>query len=138
MLDAYLRIVDGDDHAFYAQFNKTDAIKHVVVAYADNNAVGCGAFKPFSDEAVEIKRMFIRPDYRGQGIAQQILSELEKWATEIGSQSCVLETHQKQREAIQLYHKTGYVRIPNYGQYANIENSVCLQKELHSSLRSPV
>jgi putative acetyltransferase len=130
LLDADLRIKDGDDHAFYNQFNKIDAINHVIVAFSDDIAVGCGAFKPYTEQAVEIKRMFVHPDFRGRGIAQQILKDLEKWATEIGYQSCVLETGQKQPDAIQLYLKTGYSRIPNYGQYEGIENSICMMKEL--------
>ena len=129
-LDAELRIRDGEDNAFYAQFNKIDALKHALVAYVNNKPVGCGAFKPFSDSSVEIKRMFVDPDYREQGIAQQVLTELEKWAAELGNKNCVLETGQKQPEAIKLYLKSEYVRIPNYGQYANVENSVCMQKLL--------
>lgn len=131
LLDADLRIKDGDDHAFYNQFNKIDAIKHVIVAFYEDIAVGCGAFKPFSEQAVEIKRMFVHPDFRGRGIAQMILKELEKWAAEMGYKSCVLETGQKQQDAIQLYLKTGYKRIPNYGQYEGIENSICMKKELN-------
>jgi len=130
LLDADLRIRDGADHIFYAQFNKIDAIKNVLVAYLDNVPVGCGAFKPFSEGAVEIKRMFVEQDYRGKGIAQQILSSLEKWASELGYKTAVLETGQKQQEAIQLYHKAGYMNIPNYGQYIGIDNSICMQKLL--------
>jgi len=130
LLDADLRIRDGADHNFYAQFNKIDAIKNVIVAYKENVPVGCGAFKPFSEEAVEIKRMFVDQNYRGMGIAQQILSSLEKWASELGYKTAVLETGQKQQEAIQLYHKAGYINIPNYGQYIGIDNSICMQKLL--------
>jgi putative acetyltransferase len=130
LLDADLHIRDGADHSFYAQFNKIDLIQHAVVAYVDGQAVGCGAFKPFQENTVEIKRMFVRPEFRGQQIAQAILAELENWAREIGSSLCVLETGLKQPEAIRLYQRSGYARIPNYGQYAGIENSVCLQKQI--------
>jgi putative acetyltransferase len=128
LLDADLRLRDGADHAFYAQFNKIDAIKNALVAYIDNEPVACGAFKPFGDKAVEIKRMYVHPDYRGQGIAKKIVGELENWAAELGFQSSVLETGQNQPEAIRLYQKLGYKKIPNYGQYANVTNSVCMQK----------
>lgn len=130
LLDADLRMKDGDDHAFYAQFNKIDAIKNVVVAYVDQQAVGCGAFKPFDMNTVEIKRMFIMPEFRRMGIAGQILTELELWAYETGCQFCVLETGKKQPEAIQLYLKRGYQIIPNFGQYQNMENSVCMKKQV--------
>ncbi len=130
LLDADLHIRDGADHAYYAQFNKIDMIQHAVVAYVDDQAVGCGAFKPFQENTVEIKRMFVRPEFRGQQIAQQVLAELESWAREIGTTICVLETGQKQPEAIRLYQRNGYARVPNYGQYIGIENSVCLQKQI--------
>lgn len=130
LLDHELQIRDGADHSFYAQFNKIDQIQHVIVAYIENKAVGCGAFKPFADHTVEIKRMFVDPEFRGQRIAQHILAALEVWATETGSSSCVLETGYKQPEAIQLYQRCGYERIPNYGQYIGVDNSLCMQKQL--------
>ena len=128
LLDQDLRVRDGDDHAFYAQFNKVDSIRHVVVAYQDDEAVGCGAIKEFTNKLAEVKRMFVHPAHRGQGIAQTVLAELERWARELHYRGCVLETGLKQSEAIQLYQKSGYHRIPNYGQYAGVENSVCMQK----------
>ena len=128
LLDQDLRVRDGADHAFYAQFNQVAAIRHVVVAYWGNEAVGCGAFKEFADGRVEIKRMFVQPAHRGQGIAQAILAELEQWAWELHYTGCVLETGKNQPEAIRLYQKTGYRTIPNYGQYVGIEISVCFQK----------
>lgn len=133
LLDQHLRVLDGDDHAFYAQFNKLDNIKHAVVAYADGQPVGCGAFKEYEPGMVEIKRMFVRPERRGQGIAQAVLRELEQWAQQESYTSCVLETGKRQPEAIRLYEKSGYVHIPNFGQYAGDDNSVCLQKSIVAS-----
>jgi putative acetyltransferase len=130
LLDGDLRIRDGADHAFYAQFNKTGSLTHVVVAYLSNEAVGCGAFKLFESPGVEVKRMFVPPQHRGRGVALAVLKELESWAAEEGFTECVLETGQKQPEAIALYQKAGYKRIPNYGQYADIENSVCMKKAI--------
>jgi putative acetyltransferase len=134
LLDADLRIRDGADHGFYAQFNKIDLIKNVVVAYQNDIAVGCGAFKKFDEESVEIKRMFVRPDDRGRGVAVEILKELEIWAAEENFGFAVLETGKKQPEAIRLYEKSGYESIPNFGQYAGIENSVCMKKKIGGNL----
>jgi len=128
LLDHDLQIRDGDEHSFYAQFNKIDKIREVVVAYVNEKAVGCGAFKEYSARAAEIKRMFVRPENRGRGIAGKILTELESWAKELKFSECVLETGVKQPEAIRLYKKSGYETIPSYGQYLNIENSVCMKK----------
>ncbi len=130
LLDADLRIRDGEEHAFYAQFNKIAAIRNVIVCYAGEKAIGCGAFKPYDDNLVEIKRMFVLPENRGHGIAHKILNELEIWAAELHYAGFVLETGLKQPEAIRLYQKAGYHTIPNYGQYEGVENSVCMKKML--------
>lgn len=130
LLDADLRIRDGAEHSFYAQFNKIDKIRHVVVAYENESAIGCGAFREYELGVAEIKRMFVRPENRGRGIAGQILIELENWARELKYSQCILETGVKQPEAIRLYQKSGYEKIPSYGQYLNLENSVCMKKTL--------
>lgn len=127
-LDADLSVRDGDDHAFYHQFNGIDVLKNCVVTYVDNIAVACGAFKAFSEDTVEIKRMYTNPQYRGQGLAIKTLAELETWAKESGFERCVLETGIMQPEAIALYEKNGYKKTSNYGQYIGIENSVCYEK----------
>lgn len=130
LLDQDLQVRDGADQVFYAQFNKLDKINHVVVAYHHDEFVGCGAIKEFANELMEIKRMFVQPAYRGQGIAQAVLAELERWTHELHYTGCVLETGKRQPEAIRLYQKSGYKLIPNYGQYVGVENSVCMQKEI--------
>jgi GNAT superfamily N-acetyltransferase len=70
-LDAYLEVTDGEDHAFYDQFNSIDTIKHVLVAYQDTVPVGCGAIKVFNKHAVEVKRMYTIPSARGKGVAKK-------------------------------------------------------------------
>jgi putative acetyltransferase len=132
LLDEDLSVRDGDDHSFYAEFNKIDNIKEVIVVYKSNVPIGCGAIKKYDEETAEVKRMFVIPEHRGKGIAAKILSALEQWAKELGYQYCVLETGQKQPEAIALYKKSGYRLIPNYGQYAEVGNSVCMKKPLSS------
>jgi len=129
-LDADLAKRDGDDHAFYAQFNKTNKLKHTVVAYENEVAIGCGALREFDPQSMEVKRMYTTPEARGKGVATKILNELETWAAELGYKKTVLETGKRQPEAIKLYTKNKYSRIPNYGQYADKENSVCFEKEL--------
>ena len=129
-LDADLRIRDGIENNFYAQFNKIDAIKFVIVAFENDIAVGCGAIKEYSNDTMEVKRMYVLPNHRAQGIASTILTALEQWAQELNYKKCLLETGKKQPEAIGLYKKNGYTIIPNFGQYALIENSVCFEKML--------
>ncbi len=127
-LDEYLAITDGNEHSFYAQFNKISMLKHVIIAFENEIPIGCGAFKPFEDNKVEIKRMFVKEEVRGKKIASQILVELENWAVALGYNNFVLETGIRQTAAVALYHKTGYHQIPNYGQYKGIANSICFEK----------
>jgi putative acetyltransferase len=131
LLDADLQIRDGAEHGFYAQFNKIANIRNVVVCYIDHQPVGCGAFKEYDQNSVEIKRMFVRPEYRNQGLGLAILKELEKWAAESNFSAAILETGKKQPEAITLYQKAGYRIIKNFGQYEHVENSVCMTKEIN-------
>jgi gamma-glutamyl phosphate reductase len=116
-LDADLAHRDGNEHSFYDQFNKIDTIRHVVVAYENDKPVSCGAMKEVNPATMEIKRL-----------ATKILTQLETWATELSYEKCLLETGKRQPEAIELYRKNGYIIIPNYGQYAGVENSLCFEK----------
>ena len=129
-LDAYLTITDGDEHDFYDQYNQLNDIKYVIIAYENGEALGCGAIKQYLPNTMEIKRMYTNPAHRGKGIASQILEELENWAEELGAKKCILETGIRQPEAIALYQKNHYQSIPNYGQYKNVENSICFEKIL--------
>jgi len=92
LLDADLKIRDGDDHPFYDQFNKIQGIRNVVLCYIDGKPVGCGAFKEYESRTVEIKRMFVLPENRGKGIGLILLKELEFWAIELNYSACILET----------------------------------------------
>lgn len=129
-LDKELAVRDGDDHAFYHQFNGIDQLKYIVLAMNNGEAVACGAIKRLTSNTVEVKRMFTLIHSRRKGMAGLILSELERWAFELGYRSCVLETGVKQPEAIKLYQRKGYIQIDNYGQYKGVANSLCFEKQL--------
>ena len=130
-LDAYLAVLDGEDHAFYAQFNKTSLLKNAVICYDNNIAVGIGAYKEFEPKIAEIKRMYTLPESRRKGIAKAILTELETWAKEENYTTSILETGFLQVDAIGLYQKLGYQITENFGQYVGVENSVCMKKNLN-------
>ena len=129
-LDKDLAIRNGDSNDFFAQFNKIDLLNNVVIAYVDFSPAGCGAIKEFNNFTMEIKRMYVRNEMRRKGVAIDILNNLENWARELGYKKCVLETGDQMIEAIGLYRKNGYRVIPNYGQYENIESSICFEKDL--------
>ena len=135
---ALVRALDHDlwqrypeEQALYAAFNKLPPTTRFVVAYQDGEAVGCGAFRPMEEGGmVELKRMFVREDQRGAGIGRAIVETLEAWAAEEGHRIMRLETGPRQPEAIALYEKLGYRRIPNYGPYADLTLSICMEKTL--------
>lgn len=129
-LDKDLAQKNGETNDFFAQYNKIDHIKNVVVALNNNLPVGCGAMKEYDKSTMEIKRMYVSIEMRGKGVAVAVLKDLENWARELGYEKCVLETGDKMLEAIGLYKKSGYKIIPNYGQYENVESSICFEKEL--------
>lgn len=131
LLDQDLAIRDGDEHDFYNQFNKIVNINHIVVCYDEEKPIACGAFKEYETGVAEIKRMFVLPQYRGHRLGAKVLHELELWALEKGYETCILETGKKQPEAIALYSRCGYSITKNYGQYENVENSVCMKKEIN-------
>lgn len=130
LLDLELQERDGEEHLFYAELNKTKTLISVIVVYDIEEPIGCGAIRDYSNDIMEVKRMFVPLHKRGQGIASKILNELEIWCRELGIKKCILETGKNQPEAIGLYLKNHYKIIPNFGKYKGVENSVCFEKEL--------
>ncbi|MCE5188733.1 MAG: GNAT family N-acetyltransferase [Eubacteriales bacterium] len=129
-LDEDLQARYGAQMDFFGRYNHASDVKNAVYACVDDAPAGCGCFKPFSDGTVEMKRVFVRKELRGRGIARAVMRALEAWARELGYQSAVLETGILQPEAIRLYEAAGYKRIPNYPPYENVKESVCYQKTL--------
>ena len=129
-LDELLQITDGAEHSFFAQFNKVENIKNVVVCYENEKAIGCGAFKVKDNQTVEIKRMFVNPNFRSKGVASLVLKELELWAKGDNYSIIILETGRKLENAISLYKKSGYSITKNYKQYIGVESSVCFRKDI--------
>lgn len=114
----------------YHKYNLRDNIHDVYLAYVDGEAVGCGSYKRYDAENAELKRVFLRKEYRGQGIAKKLLSLIERDAKNAGYRYMILETGELLKESVGLYRHTGYETIPNYGQYADMPESLCMRKEL--------
>lgn len=130
-LDTFLTERHNDTAPLCKPFNDTNSIKHAIVAYNENNdAIGCGAIRAYTNDTMEIKRIFVDPKERGKHIAMRILSELENLAVSLGANKCILETGNLLTESINLYKKANYQTIPNYGVYKNMESSVCFEKDL--------
>lgn len=131
-LDAYLNdIVGGEENrAEYIPYNSLDDIHDAFVVYNGAQAVGCASIKRYDDESAEVKRVFIREEYRGQGISKKLMELLEQTAREQGYSSLLLESGEILVEAMALYRKIGFKVIPNYGPYVDMPESVCMKKEL--------
>ena len=99
-----------------------------VVRSADGQVVGCGAVV-LGEQYGELKRMYVRPGSRGQGIGEALLVFLESQASAAGLRVFKLETGNKQLEAIELYSRSGYVRCGPFGDYAEDPNSVFMSKD---------
>lgn len=134
-LDAELRIMYAELMDTYDQHNVIEHNDTVVIAYLDDQPIGCGCFKRFDTASTELKRMFVHPDARGKGISKLIINELEAWARELGFTQTILETGTKNFDAHQLYRKSGYVDIPRYGPYVDLAESICMGKLLNQNLQ---
>ena len=157
LLDAELKAYNGDADAFHSQFNSASSVTHVVVVWEDDvasstedgrcgsRAVACGGLRvgsssssssgdsvgsASSSSGAEVKRMYVVTDRRGKGVAGVVLTELERWATELGLSRLFLETGRTLPGAVRLYTKAGYVEIPNYPPYVDDPISACFEKQL--------
>ena len=131
-LDNFLNeLVGGEENRTeYIQYNKLEDIHDVVIAYDDDIPVGSASFKKYDDENAEVKRVFVKEAYRGQGISYELMKRLEERARKKGFKYFILESGELLVAAMALYRKIGYTVIPNYGQYADMEESVCMKKKL--------
>ena len=120
---------DGKDHPL-AQFNEISNLNYVVLVLLDNKPVGCGAISNYNQTAMEVKRMYVTPSYRGQKLGECILSELENWTKELGLNKCILFMGVNQPEAMKLYLRNNFSVIENYGKLKDIPDSICLAKSL--------
>ena len=119
-----------EDLATYDQYNKVPGLDTVIVIYENEKPVAIGCFKKYSDDMVEIKRMFVEKEHRGKGLSKLVLKELEKWAEESGFRYAILETSVHFKTTRSLYKNAGYKIIENYDQYKGLDESICMKKEL--------
>jgi GNAT superfamily N-acetyltransferase len=107
------------------------------VAFRDQEPVGCGALRRLDESAGEIKRMYVLPAHRGQGVARRILQAIEAEATALAMEKLLLETGIRQPEAVALYQRAGYRRVPPFGTYTENPLSLCLAKDLRKGAGQP-
>ena len=101
-----------------------------LLAMLDGAPIGCGGLCRFDDETCEIRRMYVAPEVRRQGISRAILAGLLEAGRKLGYKRARLETGFAQREAIGLYETSGFERIPCWGPYITDERSLCFERDL--------
>ncbi len=101
-----------------------------VIARNGGRAVGCGALRKLDETSAEVKRMYVAPEMRGQGVGKKILEHLEGVGRELGVRRLVLETGIYQAEAIGLYHEAGFETVRCWGEYKESVTSVCFEKRI--------
>jgi GNAT superfamily N-acetyltransferase len=107
-----------------------------LVAEVDGVPAGCGAWRVHGPGVVEIKRLYVEPAFRQLGLAQAVVVELERSATAAGHRSVVLNSGDRQPEALALYAALGYFPVSGYGLYAGRAGAVFLGKALPGSAPS--
>jgi GNAT superfamily N-acetyltransferase len=129
MLDLYEGEADIGPERDASMFVSPDGA-FLVVRDDDGRAVACGGIARFDETRGELKRMYVVPHARGRGIGRRVLVELERSARELGYTSLVLETGDRQPEALGLYLSSGYEEIPCYPPYDRRALSLCFEKRL--------
>lgn len=100
------------------------------VAWLDQTPAGCGGIKLFDRDYGELKRMYVRPDHRGQGLGRRLIDVLAGHARQNQVRLLRLETGIYQTEAIGLYERYGFRRIPPFGNYTDDPLSLCYEMQL--------
>ncbi|SMB83283.1 GNAT family N-acetyltransferase [Deinococcus hopiensis] len=125
----------GDGRAGFAPENVEVPRAAFVIARVDGVPAGCGAIRPLADGSVEVKRMYTRAAYRRRGVAQAVLTELERLAEQFGYPRVKLQTGPLQPEAAALYERVGYRRIPIFA--GTWDRVLAYQKDLPAALARP-
>ena len=127
----YNQLAGGaENRTAFVQYNISESITDVLIAYDGNTAIGCAGLKPYSGSDAEVKRVWVEPSFRRNHISLEMMGLLEKKALEIGFSRLILQTRETMTGAVRLYGKLGYRRIQNYPPYDSLEGAVCFAKEL--------
>lgn len=134
-LDQFLNLAIGGEskREKYKKFNHLDTMDYVVIAYDNNIPIGCAALRKYSEKSIEVKRVFVQEKYRGQHIGSTLLKNLIMYAKTSGYERMLLETGDFLKASLQLYSSYGFERIPNYGAYAGMTESLCMAKDIQEN-----
>ncbi len=127
----YSKIVGGKEkRQAFVPYNLSQNITYVLIFFVGDVAVGCAGLKAYSEQAVEIKRVWVEPEYRGKHVASRMLDLLEEKSLELGFRKSILQTRPIMLDAVKLYENHGYSLIENYPPYDMLEGAICMAKNL--------
>ena len=127
----YSSIVGGiRNREGFVPYNISANITRVLIAYVEGVPAGCVGLKTYSENEIEIKRLWVDPEYRGNHIADELRDRIEKRAKYFGYEKAILQTRPQMEAAVSLYLKRGYVLINNYPPYDKLEGAICFSKTL--------
>lgn len=122
--DDYMLDFLGDDKVYYTRYSESENLEKVLVAYVDNCPIGCVAYRRKADGVGEIKRLFIRKEYRSKGISKKLLATIESYAKEQGCHTLFLDTRITLEPAVSLYRAFGFNIIFQQGLYIQMEKKL--------------
>lgn len=123
----YQRI--GDELEKYKQYNEFTKPHVVIILLDSNKPVACASYRPYNDDDVEFKRVYVKKEYRKRGIAFNLIRQLEKHAVENDFRHSYIVTGKNNSAAIRLYEKLHYRQISKFGQFKDDESVICMKKE---------
>lgn len=131
-LDSFLNVAIGGEEKRekYKKFNHTDTMDFVAIAYDNGTPAGCGALRKYSGEEAEIKRVFVREEYRGKNVGGRLLETLTGQAEKLGFKKLILETGAFLAASVRLYRRHGFEQIENYGAYKDMKESLCMGRDI--------
>ncbi len=130
-LDEYYFTLVGDVQLRYAEANRPENMACLIVAYDNEIPIGCGCWKRVNQTTAEVKRIFIMPEYRRQGVASAIIRKLEGSIAQAGYCHSILETARTTNDSKALYLSLGYQEIDYFGSPAGAENCLCFEKKVN-------
>ena len=122
--DDYMIDFLGDDKWCYTRYSENENIESVWTAYLDNLPIGCIAYRKKSDEIGEVKRLFIKSEYRGNGISKKLLDTVESYAKEQGCHTLFLDTRITLEPAVSIYRNFGFSIVFQQGLYIQMEKNL--------------
>lgn len=116
-----------EERNLYSSYNIPYENQKVYIAYDADFPVGCASFKKYEENSAEIKRVFVRKEYRSKQIAYRLMDRIKAEAKNQGIQKLLLETDTNFEQAIKFYEKYGFIRVEQFPPYVGMESSVCME-----------